>query len=166
MRLFIISIVFMLSLTAQAFIGPVNRSTNLEYDGSIKTGTVENHYMNIKNVTGATLALGTVVTLDTSADDGASATTSATAGRSPLCIIAVACDANKLCKCQNYGVFDSARFDSTANAATAGSRWYMSSANAGYVSARTTDLATEVPGGIFFDSASASGTIQVFIGLH
>jgi hypothetical protein len=80
--------------------------------------------------------------------------------------MAESCTVGKLCQCQTYGIFDSALFDVTAASAVAGKRWYMSTNNAGYISARGTESATEAPGGIFYDAATASGTVQVFIKLR
>jgi len=165
MKISILAIALVSSMTASAFIGPVNRSTNLEYDGTIKNGTLEKHFMNVINNQGATLAVGTAVALDVVTDDGASVVTTATSGMSPLCIMAVSCADNALCECQTYGIFDAALFDSTAAASVAGKRFYMSTNNAGYISARGTEAATEVSGGVFYDVASASGTVQVFINL-
>jgi hypothetical protein len=165
MKKILLGLVCFLALSAHADIGPNGRSTNLKYDGTIDTSTVENRFVNVLNGTGGTLAAGTVVTWDLTADDSATITTSASAGQSPVCIIAKSCTTLKLCSCQRKGKVAAALFDSTGNNAVAGSRWYMSSANAGYVSARGTSLATEVPGGIFFDAASASGTIDIYIDL-
>lgn len=159
-----------LSLMAMAFasfamIEPVGRSTNLEVDGTIKNGTLEQHFINVKNASGSSIAAGKAVVWDLTADDGASVNVSASAGQSPACIMVNACSAAALCKCQKYGLYTAALFDSTGANAVAGSRWYMSTDNAGYISARGTSVATEAPGGIFYDAASASGSIKIFINL-
>jgi hypothetical protein len=164
MKLLIASLLF-ISLSASAFVGTVGRSTALKYDGTVEAASVEKHFINVKNAYGSSISAGAAVILDLTADDGASVTISTGAGYSPLCIMDKACAANKLCKCQVYGIYDAALFDSTSTAAVAGKRWVMSTNNAGYISARTTDLATEAQGGIFYDAASASGTVQVFINL-
>jgi hypothetical protein len=164
MKLLIASLLF-ISLSASAFVGTVGRSNALKYDGTVDASSVEKHFLNVKNSYGSTIAAGAPVVLDLSADDGASVIISSTSGYSPLCVMEKSCAANKLCKCQVYGPFDAALFDSTSTAAVAGKRWFMSTANGGYLAARTADLATEVAGGIFYDAAAASGTVQIFIDL-
>jgi hypothetical protein len=163
MKLLILLASIFTATASHAMISPVGRSTALDYAGAVISSTVEKHFINVK--AGAAHAAGTAVVLDLTADDGATVTTSAAAGQSPLCIIVTTCVSGKICKCQKYGLMDAALFDSTNVNAVAGSRWYMSTVNAGYLQARTTSLATEVPGGIFYDAATASGTIQVFIDL-
>lgn len=163
MKLLILLASIFTATASHAMISPVGRSTALDYAGAVITSTVEKHFINVK--AGASYAAGTAVVLDLTADDGATVTTSASAGQSPLCIVPVACTSGKICKCQKYGLLDAALFDSTNANAVAGSRWYMSSTNAGYLSARATSLATEVAGGIFYDAATASGSVQVFINL-
>lgn len=152
------------SLSAQAMIEPVGRSTTLNFDGTPDTRTLEKHFINV--IAGGAYAIGTVVTADLTAKDGATVATSATSGLSPLCIISpVACVSGKICKCQKYGLMSSGKFDSTMANAVAGARFYMSTNNAGYISGRGTSVATEIPGGIFYDSASASGAVKIFINL-
>ena len=148
-----------------ALIAPMGSSTALDFAGAVKTETLEKHFINVKNTKGSTVSAGLAVVLDFTADDGASVTTAVTAGQSPICIMVNACANGALCLCQKYGILDTALFDSTAASAVAGSRFYMSTNNAGYISARGTALATEIPGGVFYDAASASGSVQVFINL-
>lgn len=145
--------------------GLMGRSNTIKYDGTVDSSALEQRFIDVINNSGSTLAIGTAVVLDTSADDGASVTTSVTAGLSPLCLMAVSCLDNKLCKCQTYGYMAAAKFDSSNANSVAGKRFFMSSTNAGYISARATDLATEAPGGVFYDAASVSGSVEVFINL-
>lgn len=165
MKMFILFTMFLSSI-ALADVGPVGRGSILKYDGTIDTAAVEKWFINIKNTSGGTLAVGTAMTADLTEDDGVSFTTSATAGYSPACILVESCADDKLCQCQTYGVYDSALFDVTNSSAVAGKRWYMSTNNAGYISARASESASEASGGIFYDAASASGTVQVFINLR
>lgn len=143
--------------------GTIGRSASLSFDGSVIAESIEKKSINVKNSHSAALSAGMVVALDLSDDDGASVNIDATAGFSPLCIMEVACAVGALCPCQTYGKFDAALFDVAAGSAVAGKRFYMSTTNAGYISARGTENGTEAPGGIFYDAASASGSIQVFI---
>jgi hypothetical protein len=82
-----------------------------------------------------------------------------------MCIMVADCASGALCKCQTYGLFDSALFDVTASSATAGKRVWMATGNAGYIAARSTELATEIPLGFFYDASAASGAVQIFIKL-
>jgi hypothetical protein len=167
MKTLLLSIVLMIGVIApaHAFNGTIGRSTVLNYAGAVVSESVEKQFINIKNTGASALLAGQVVSADLVAKDGASAAISATAGKAPLCINVNACAAGALCKCQTYGVFSAALFDSTGANSVAGNRWYMSTNNAGYLSARATSLATEVPGGIFYDAASASGSVAIFISL-
>lgn len=162
-NLFLVLCMAFSALSVNAEIGPVNRSTNVDYAGAVVNGTKEQRFINVINASGVSIAVGKAVVWDLTADDGASVTTSTTATNTPACIMAVTCAAAKLCKCQVYGYFSAVLFDSTNNNATAGKRVYLSTRNAGYVAARGTELATEVPIGIFYDSASASGAVEMFI---
>lgn len=146
-----------------AFNGTIGRSTALDFSGAVESSSVEKQFINVKNSHSAEIPAGSAVVLDVADDDGAGVIISTDAGLSPICIMVKACAVGALCSCQNYGIFDSALFDSTGANAVAGKRLYMSTGNAGYLSARNTDLVSEVAGGVFYDAASASGTIQVFI---
>lgn len=148
-----------------AIIGNIGSSTALDYSGAVKSETLEKIFINVRNSHSSSISAGQVATLDLSDDDGASVDLSASSGLSPLCIMVSSCAVGALCKCQTYGLFDTALFDSTMANAVAGKRFYMSTNNAGYIAARNTDLVSEVSGGVFYDAASASGSVQVFIKL-
>lgn len=153
----------LLSFDAFGFNGTIGRSTALDFSGAVESSSVEKQFLNVKNSHSASIPAGATVVLDVADDDGAGVIISTDAGLSPLCVMVKACAVGALCSCQNYGIFDAALFDVTGANAVAGKRVYMSTNNAGYLSARGTDLATEAPGGVFYDAASASGSIQVFI---
>lgn len=163
MKRFIVMAFALVSMNAIAINGKIGRSTALSYDGTVDANSVEELSINVKNSHSASISKGMAVVLDTANDDGASVVISTTSGLAPLCIMKVACAVGSICGCQILGKFDDALFDSTAASAVAGAQFYMSTNNAGYLSARPTMLATEVPGGIFYDAASASASIQVFI---
>lgn len=161
-KLFIALSLLALTFSAFAINGTLGRSNSLKYDGSIEVGTAEKLSINVKNTHSAEISKGMAVVLDTSADDGMSVVISTTAGLSPLCIMEEACAVGKLCACQVYGKNDFALFEPTATA-TVGKRWWLSGSQAGYISARATELATEVAGGIFFDASAATGAVEIFI---
>jgi hypothetical protein len=153
------------SMPAFAEIGPSNRSTNVDYAGAVVNGSLEQRFINVINSSGGTISAGSAVTLDLSADNGASVTVLTTAGLSPLCVMVKACAAAALCRCQTYGYMATGLFGNGVVNAVAGSPWYMSATVAGYIAARTTPLATERAGGIFYDAATATGAMEIFINL-
>lgn len=148
---------------SHAIIGNLGHSTNLDYAKAVVPASVEKLFINVK-ANGA-IPAGAVAALDLTADDGATAVVGTTSGLAPLCIMVSACASGSLCSCQTYGIFESALFDSTNSASVAGKRAWMSTNNAGYISARASEVATEIPVGIFFDAVSASGAAQLFIKL-
>ncbi len=152
-----------ISFNAMAFNGTIGRSTALSFDGSVNAETIEKKSINVKNSHSSALLAGMIVALDLSDDDGASVNIDGTSGFSPLCIVEVACAVGALCPCQTYGKFEAALFDVTAGSAVAGKRFYMSTSNPGYIAARASENGSEAPGGIFYDAAAASGSVQVFI---
>ena len=153
----------MVTAPAYAIIGNMGQSVNLDYAGAVQVETVEKQFINVK--ASAALAAGSVAALDLTADDGATALVGTTGGLAPICIVVNACASGALCKCQVSGIIESALFDSTNSASVAGKRGYMSTNNAGYISARVTELASEIPLGYFYDVNSASGSAQFFIKL-
>lgn len=167
MKMFLTSMLALVFTMGTAFAeyGLQGRSNTIKYDGTVDSNALEQRYIDVINNSGGTLDIGTAVVLDTSVDDGASVTTSVTTGLSPLCLMAVSCLDNKLCRCQTYGYMAAAKFDSSNASSVAGKRFFMSSTNAGYISARSPELVTEVEGGIFYDAASVSGSVEVFINL-
>jgi len=165
MKKVLISLFAIVSMNVHAFNGTIGRGAALSYDGTVDANSIEKQSINVKNSHSVSIPAGSAVTLDLTADDGASVIISATAGLSPLCIMEEACAVGKICACQTNGKLDSALFDVGAGSAVAGKRFYMSSVNAGYLAARAADVATEVPGGIFYDAAAASGSVQVYIKL-
>lgn len=163
MKLLSLVLIAFISFNAHAFNGVIGRSTALGFDGAVLAESIEKQSINVKNAHSVALLAGMAVVLDLTADDGASVFISTDASYSPLCIMEEACAVGALCKCQSFGKADAALFDSTGANAVEGKRFYLSSANAGYLAARGTELATEVPGGVFYDAATASGSVQVFI---
>ena len=151
-------------LPAHAFIGNINYSTGQDYAGVIVPSSVEKIFINIK-ANGAIVA-GNVVSADLTADDGATGVIGPITGLAPLCIATAAIADGAIGKCQTYGISEVALYDATnISSATAGQRGYMSTVNAGYIQARDTELATEIPLGYFYDASTASGAVQFFIQL-
>lgn len=153
----------LVNMPAHAFYGNIGWSTELDYAGAVVPSSVEKRFINVKAA--AALAAGSVAALDLTADDGATAVVGTTGGLAPLCVVVDAIASGAKGKCQTYGIIESALFDSTNSASVAGKRAYMSTNNAGYISARATELASEIPVGFFYDVSSASGSVQLFINL-
>ena len=159
----LVSLYVLATTPVSAFINNQGFSTGVDYAGAVIAETVEKNFVYVK--ASAALAAGSVVALDLSADDGATALVGPTSGLAPHCIAVAAIASGAIGKCQIYGLIDAALFDSTNSASVAGKRGYMSTNNAGYISARATEVAGEVPLGYFYDAASASGSVQFFIKL-
>jgi hypothetical protein len=159
---FLIFIIFAFSFLAFAENGMVGRSSSLKYDGTIEQP--EKFFINVKNTSGGALVAGNIVTPDLTEDDGVSVNTATAAGSTGQCILIEACADDALCKCQTYGIYDSALLTVAEANATAGQPFYVSTTTAGYIS--PVKSTTQVPAGIFYDSASSSGAVQVFIKLR
>lgn len=165
MKSLFLSIVLCLGIIApaHAIIGNIGHSTSLDFAKTVVPESVEKLFINVK--ASAVIAAGKVAALDLTADDGATVLVTPVTGLAPLCVMVNACAVGELCKCQTYGLFEAALFDVGDGNAVAGHKGVMSSGNAGYVAARATDLATDVGVGYFYDAASASGSVQLFIKL-
>jgi len=112
------------------------------------------------NSASATLTVGEAVCLDLTADDGI-AVDYCTDGHMPVGVITdTTCAVGARCKVQTKGMFETVVLDVTQGNAVAGSEAYVYTD--GSVYGDTTDDG-KAPLGIFLDSASASGTAQVFI---
>ena len=165
---FMLTLLFLLSTVAFADVGLVGRSTSLDAAGAVQAGSLEKFFINVKNQSGGALEDGDVVILDVSNDDGYSVTTSTTAGDTPHCILNEACAAAAMCSCQTYGYKSNVNFDVTNGNATAGFPVFISESTAGKVEAEAKGsiAASDVPLGVFYDSATASGDLEVFIKLR
>ena len=169
---FITLIALLLSFAAMADIGLGNRSVSVDNTGALKAGSLEKVYINVVNGSGASVADGAVMVINTASDDGYSVTTSTTAGAIPVCVMSKpdgsACAANKLCRCQTYGYNSGVLFDSTNVSATAGQAAYISENNAGYVQAEAiaSVAATDIPIGVFYDTTASSADVELFIKLR
>lgn len=151
-----------------ADVGPVGRSVQLDGAGAVKAGSVEKWFINCKNTSGGALENGDVVIADVSNDDGYSCTTSTTAGAVPLCVLAEACASAAMCKCQTWGLKTDVNFDVTNGNSTAGEMVFISENNAGDVQAAISSsiAAFDYPVGVFYDSSTSSGDVEVFIRLR
>lgn len=162
----LISLVF--AFNAFADVGLVNRSTSLDATGSLRAGSLEKFFINVKNVSGGALLDGDVVVLDTTEDDGYSVTTSTTAGAIPHCILNQACADDQMCECQTFGLKTNVNYDATNVVASAGHLAFISEDNAGFVEgeAKASIAASDYPIGVFMDTPSASGDVELFIRLR
>lgn len=156
----------MLSMIGLVFAeeGP-NRRGSLDGTGSFN-GPDEKFFVSVKNASGGALVSGDVVILDVTADDGYSVTTSTTAGDFPHCVLAEACASLGMCKCQTYGLATDVNFTPDQNNAVAGGPAFISESQAGKVDAITSPAFSDRPIGVFYDAASATGDVEVFIKLR
>lgn len=156
---FFIMLVLAFAFTAFGAIENVGRSASLKFDKSVQNP--EKEFINVKNVEGSTISAGMIVVLDLTEDDGASVIIDTTGTRHPLCIMVKDCSDDALCKCQTYGIFDSALVTVANGNASAGAPFYIATTTAGYISG-VAGTGSQVAGE-FYDASSASGAIQVFI---
>jgi hypothetical protein len=161
MKSIFLALTLLVSGSVFADYGTIGKSTSLNYAKAVQD--VEKKFIKVKAA--AAIAQGQVVSLDLTADDGGTVVLGPTSGLAPICIATKAIASGALGECQTYGLFDYGAFDSTNSAAVAGDMMFMSTNNAGYISARSAKLASEKPLGFFYDAASASGSVQVFINL-
>lgn len=175
MKKLIFAIAFFMSATVNADVGPQGFSNSMDAAGSVSHS--EKHFIYIKNVSNGALSSGDVVVPDSSADDGVSHGTSATAGAFPSCIIAQSsCADDALCKCQTYGV-GSVNFDVDNGRATAGLQAFISEGDGGKVQSQAVGsyAAGDIPIGMFLDASTSGGvagkdpaseSLEVFIRLR
>ena len=156
---------------AKASFSLVGRSAVEENDGSVKPGSLEKCYFNVKNTSGSSATDGTLFVWESTADDGYSVTTSVTAGAHPACVLSKVsggnCADDEVCRCQVFGLKADVLFDSDNGVTTAGEGVYLSENNAGYVQSEiiSSVAASDVKVGIFYDSATASADVEVLLTL-
>lgn len=167
---------FLFASIVSADVGPSGFSNSMSNAGTVKHSEKHFIYMKSNAGSGAALAAGDVVVPDTSADDGVSFTTSATAGAFPVGVLAEACSQGQLCRLQTYGLgsvnFDVGTTAAPKSRATAGLQAFISEANGGKVQAEAVGsyAAGDIPIGIFMDTQGVSdfesGSQEVFIRLR
>lgn len=164
MKLLLLS--FVLTFSAFGKVCLEGRSTTEDGAGSIKSQEI--CYINAKNGSGGSLAKGAVVILKAASGNGFTVTTSTTAGAVPHCVYMEACASNKVCKCQTYGYADYVDYDyANSTGATDGNLAFISESNAGLIQAENEGsyAASDVPVGVFLESATASGEVKVWLKL-
>lgn len=127
------------------------------------TGAVKNQikeYGAFVNSASGTLAVGEVVCLDITADDGIAIDYCTTSGDPAIGVVVAACAVGASCKVQTAGMFEAAVFGAAQGNAVAGGAAFAHTNGKAY--GDTTDDGKE-PFGVFLDAASATGTVQVFI---
>lgn len=129
----------------------------------------------VKNGAGSAVAYGNVLCLDTTSDDGAEVKFCSSDGEeSAVCVATQAIADGAMGYCQIFGYFDAIDLHAETaypdRHATAGRGVYVSSAGSGYVSGFSTDSGTGSALdasykriGTFLDSATATGTVEVFL---
>lgn len=165
MKNFVALLAVLFSVTTLGDWGPTGRSVDLDGTGALKGGE-EKFYINVKNVSGGSLSDGDVVILDVTEDDGYSVNSSTTAGAVPHCVLDEACADDELCRCQTYGLKSNVNFTPDQNNAAAGGLAFISESQAGKVDAISSPGAADRPIGVFFDAATATGDVELFIRLR
>jgi len=153
------------TLSAYSDIGPKGHGAAIKFDGTVDANTEEKHFINVINNEGSTIAAGSLVILDVASDDGASVVISTAASSQPLCVMVAACADNALCSCQTYGRNSAVLFDRKGSAAVAGAPFFNATSTQGYIKGGVYG-GVDHPAGIFYDAATASGAMEVFIKLR
>jgi len=159
MKSFLLILTFVFAFSANALI--LNNYSNVR---DIKGTVTYNDKVFIKVYSAAGVAKGSVVFLDTSADDGMTVTTATNAALKPLCMVAETISALGIGKCQIYGYTDALLFEPTTTAVV-NEPVYHSSSIAGYSSAISSGsvAAYNVPIGTFLDASAATASIEAFL---
>lgn len=165
----LLSVLFALLMSFEAF-ALINQDGSSSFDA---TGTVKDReqiFIRVKNGSSSSAAVGTAMSVSTSADDGVTHTISTGEGDEAVsCIVSgSAIAAGATGKCQVYGYHSAVLFDSfTGTYATAGESAYVSGNRDGYVhgypEASVATKAKRV--GVFLDAATATGSVEVFLNL-
>lgn len=172
LSLFIALVFTVMPYVANAEFCLEGRSTVLANDGTVKAGSLEKCYINVKNTSGGSVNDGTLFIHETTEDDGVSVTTGTAAGSVPVCILAKedgsACADDEMCRCQTYGLNTGVLFDSTNDGASAGDQVFLSESTAGYVESEALGsiAASDWPLGVFLDEETSSDDADVFIRLR
>lgn len=158
-----------IALLAVVFAFNANAIITAPYSNQIDNlGTVvikDKSFIKVKNGESVSVARGKVVVFSTSADDGATIATSATAGAPYACVMDETCASGAQCLCQVKGYHDAVYFDAAAGGASAGEAGFVSDLVAGgYVKSNDSVAAGHVPVGMFLDTISATGTVEMVIG--
>jgi hypothetical protein len=151
----IFTIFFAFIVSAAAF------ATGGSYDATGAVKHQNKHFVAVVNSASAALTVGEAVCADLTADDGI-AVDYCTATGLPLGIIVDAsCAVGARCKLQVNGVLESAVLDVTQGNAVAGDLAYVHTDGSLFGDTTPADGITAI--GVFLDSATASGTIQVLM---
>ena len=150
----VFAIFFALVITASSFAGDYIDAT-----GAVVSQAKEYKY--VVNSASAALTIGEAVCLDLTADDGISVDYCTAIGTSLGIITDTSCAVGARCKLQTKGMFEAAVLNVSNGNAVAGSSAYFNTDGSLYGDTTPADDITAV--GVFLDSASASGTIQVYI---
>lgn len=127
-------------------------------------GTISNvDKVDITVKCGATHSAGDLVTLDLSADDGATIAATDAKGEAALCVMVKACTSGGIVPCRVWGKIN-ANFTGTADAAVAGVPVYAQ-VYSGKVGGFTSPSGHAYPVGIALDSSSSTGDLEIFVQL-
>lgn len=130
------------------------------------TGAVSNYeksFIKVKNGESSAVPAGGIVVYSTTADNGATVASGSTAGMPFACVMESACAAGDVCLCQTKGYHSAVLFDAAAGGAVAGEAGFHS-AVAYYVKSNDSAAAGNVPVGVFLDTISATGSVEMVLG--
>lgn len=112
----------------------------------------------------ASISAGDLVTLDLTADDGATVTKVDALGEAALCVMVKSCTSGQIKPCRVWGKIE-ANFDGSYQAAVAGVPVFASAHVGGKVTGITSPSGHNYPVGIALDASSTTGSLEVFVKL-
>jgi hypothetical protein len=160
-----LSLIVALVVASASFTAKAQPAAHNSFDATGTIKTYKKVHTFVKNGTASTIADGSVVCLDLTADNGATVGLCAALGDPALCVVdeASGCAASAMCKCLVEGYKSNLVFDGSGNDATAGMAVY--SDIDGKAAGITSPAATDYGMGVFLDSSTDSGSIEAYIRL-
>lgn len=149
------------TLTALPAFSALGVGGSYDATGTVKTQNKE--YVAVVNSAAGALTVGEAVCADLTTDDGVGVDYCTASGVPLGMIVDTSCAVGARCKLQTKGVFETAVLDVTRGNAVAGDPAFVHTDGSLYGDTTPADNIQHV--GVFLDSASASGTIQVLLTL-
>ena len=166
MKKILMTLLFVLSISAYAVINDPGQSTSIDNAGTVVKQ--DKMFISVWNSEAtATLTAGQLVVADLTDDNAFGVVSSAAPTIKPMCMLIANIAPGKKGRCQVYGYTDILLFDASTTA-SAGERIYASPDNAGYsvYSAAATAGAAGWPQvGTALDASAASGAVEAILDL-
>ncbi len=135
-----------------------------QFDNLGAVSKYEKVSIKVKNGESSSIAAGSIVVYSTTADNGATIASGSTAGMPAACVLEAVCASGSVCLCQVKGYNAAVLFDAAAGGAVAGEAGFHS-ATAYKVKSNDSVAAGHVPVGMFLDTISATGSVEMVLGI-